>query len=120
MRFTVRACLLATAVVAIAGCEQGSLIVGSGGTSPDLVATRAVSLKDTAYVPPNIQVVPGDTVTFTNLDHTPHNVTFATTSITSTGDFTTGSRAVAMPAANGTYAFSCTIHPTMKGSVTVQ
>jgi plastocyanin len=59
-------------------------------------------------------------VTWTNDDNTSHNATFSNAAITSTGTFATGSQSVVMPAAAGTYSYTCTIHGGMNGTVKVQ
>lgn len=79
-----------------------------------------VVLKGFAFVPPSITVAPGTTITFTNNDGVQHNVTFADAAVTSIGNFTAGSRTTVMPAAAGTYAYRCTLHGGMTGSVKVQ
>ena len=90
----------------------------SGGVTR--VATTSVSLINTAFVPPDIRVSPGATVTFTNNDGIQHNVTFANSGIVSTGNFASGPKNVVMPVTPGTYTFQCTIHGGMAGSVLVQ
>jgi plastocyanin len=47
-------------------------------------------------------------------------VTFSSTSIASTTEFASGSKSVVMPTAAGTYAYTCTLHGGMNGSVKVQ
>ncbi len=88
------------------------------GTTP--VVTTAVTLLNSAFTPPDIQVAPSATVTFTNNDNLAHNVTFALATITPSGDYTSGSKAISMPAAAGTYTYRCTLHAGMNGSVKVQ
>jgi plastocyanin len=73
-----------------------------------------------AFAPPDIQVSPGATVTFTNQDGIAHNVIFTSSSITGVSDFTSGSKTVTAPATAGTYPFHCTNHGGMNGSITVQ
>ncbi len=72
------------------------------------------------FSPADIQVSPGATVTFTNQDNFNHNATFTATNITSTGNFSSGAKSVVMPATAGTYAYRCTIHSGMQGTVKVQ
>jgi len=92
---------------------------GGGGTTP--VATTAVSMVNSAFSPRAIRVAPGATVTWTNSDNTAHNVTFtAAANSIKTSDFATGTASLVMPAAAGTYPYSCTIHAGMTGSVQVQ
>ena len=77
-------------------------------------------MKNSTFSPATIQVSSGAVVTFTNSDGFSHNVTFANTAIASTANFSSGSQALTMPAAAGVYAFRCTIHGGMTGTVTVK
>jgi plastocyanin len=110
--------------VSIAACGGGG---GDGGTTPTNqnppvtpVATTSVSMKNTAFSPADIVVPAGATVTWTNDDATSHNATFSNAAIASTESFATGSRSVVMPTTAGTYAYTCTIHGGMNGTVKVQ
>jgi plastocyanin len=110
--------------VSIAACGGGG---GGGGTTPTdqnppvtPVATTSVSMKNTAFSPADIVVPAGATVTWTNDDNTNHNATFSSAAIASTESFATGSRSVVMPTTAGTYAYTCTIHGGMNGTVKVQ
>jgi plastocyanin len=110
------------AALALYGCGSSS---STGVTSPppvppQPVSTTSVSLQNIAFNPGTIQVTPGATVQFTNNDGITHNVTFSSTAITAATDFTTGTRSVVMPVTPGTYAYHCTIHAGMTGSVVVQ
>jgi plastocyanin len=93
---------------------------GNPGGTPSPIVTTSVNLQNSAFNPPDIQVSPGATVTFTNLDGINHTVTFDNTSIASIGAYTTGSQTVTMPTATGTYSYHCNFHPTMKGTVAVK
>ena len=90
---------------------------GGGGGS---VATTAVDMKNSAFTPAAIKVAPSATVNFTNSDGITHNVTFTAAAITNVPNFDTGTKSVAMPAAVGTYAYRCTLHAGMSGTVQVQ
>jgi plastocyanin len=126
----VRSRWLAVLVVA-AACGGGDSVTGgtTGGTNGGIggpgggnqaVATTSVSMSGLQFNPPAILVGPSATVTWTNQDNTAHNVTFSSASITSIGDFSSGTKSTTMPAAPGTYSYRCTIHPGMNGTVTVQ
>jgi plastocyanin len=112
-----RILLSLTAALALSGCGGSSY---SGVTDPPPVVTTSVSLRNTAFTPRAIQVTPGATVQFTNNDGITHNVTFSSAAITGAMDFAAGSRSVVMPVTPGTYAYHCTIHAGMTGSVLVQ
>jgi plastocyanin len=89
-----------------------------GGGGPTV--TTSVNLQGSLFNPADIQVSPGATVTFTNLDGIPHTVTFDNTNITSIDSYSTGAKTVTMPTATGTYPFHCQFHGNMKGTVVVK
>jgi plastocyanin len=82
-------------------------------------ASTTVTIKDFDFTPAAITVNVGDTVTWTNDGPTAHSAT------ASNGSFDTGiygageSRSHTFDQA-GTFAYICTPHPFMKGTVTVQ
>lgn len=91
-----------------------------GPPAPAPVATQAVDILGSDFNPENIVVPPSSQVTFTNSDGFAHNVTFDNTAVTSVASFTTGTRTVTMPATIATYAYRCTLHAGMTGTVKVQ
>lgn len=119
---------LILALVTAAACGGGGS--GDTGGTPNIptipstpeapVATTSVALQNSLFNPTNIVVAPSATITFNNADGILHNVNFANTSITSIGEWSSGTRTAAMPAAVGTYGYTCTLHPGMSGSVKVQ
>ncbi len=116
---------LVIAFVAVSACGGGSS--GSTPTTPTTprtpgtpVATTSVSLRNNLFDPVDIVVAPSATITFSNADGIAHNVSFANQTITSVPNWSTGDRTVAMPAATGTYGYTCTIHAGMNGTVKVQ
>jgi plastocyanin len=113
-----RILLSLAAALSLTACGGSSS--SSGVTDPGPVATTNVSLRNLAFSPRAIKVAPGATVQFTNNDGIAHNITFSSAAITGATNFSAGSRAVVMPVTPGTYAYHCTIHPGMAGSVVVQ
>lgn len=118
--------LLLASVALFAACG-GSTATGTTGTvtpatpeSTTPVVTTSVSMANITFTPANIQVVPGAIVTFTNNDAITHNVTFANATVGTTGNYSTGTKTLTMPAAAGTYSYKCTIHGSMTGVVTVK
>lgn len=118
---------LMLALVTVAACGGGG--GGSDGppTTPIIpttpsnpIATTSVSLQNNLFNPADIIVAPSATVTFNNTDGISHNVSFANQAIASIGPWTTGERTAAMPAAAGTYGYTCTLHAGMSGTVKVQ
>ncbi|MCY7378114.1 MAG: hypothetical protein LH467_02095 [Gemmatimonadaceae bacterium] len=115
---------LVLAFVAVTACGGSSSDTPTTPTIPRTpgtpVATTSVSLRNNLFDPVDIVVVPSATITFNNADGRAHNVSFANQTITSVPNWSTGDRTVAMPAATGTYGYTCTIHPGMNGTVRVQ
>lgn len=110
------------AVFAVMGCS-GSGYGGTTGPSNNPappVMTQSVDLRNQTFSPGRIQVAPGATVEFTNDDGIAHNITFSSNAIMGAADFVIGKRTVVMPTAPGTYAYHCTIHAGMTGTITVQ
>jgi plastocyanin len=114
--------LLPVVLIALAGCGGGGSSNTTTGPGPGPVpqVTTDVAMQNTSFTPPDIQVSPGATVTFTNRDGFNHNVTFSSNAVTSIGDYANGARTTTMPATPGTYAYHCTIHAGMGGTVKVQ
>ena len=103
-RFAPRAALLALALA--------SSISGAA-------ATQAVAIDGTAFSPADITAKRGDTVIWTNNDPFPHTVTAR--------DGAFDSKAIAAGTSwryvarkPGTFAYYCTLHPTMTGTLTVE
>ncbi len=80
--------------------------------------THHVAIRAMQFVPAAIEVKVGDTVVWTNEDVVPHTVTAA-------GELDSqsiGTKQAWSYAARKTadFAYSCTFHPTMKGTLTVR
>jgi plastocyanin len=93
---------------------------GGGGGGGNPVVTTSVDMKSNAFTPAAIKVAPSATVNFTNSDGYAHNVIFDGGTITGATDFSSGTKSVTMPATAGTYAYHCSRHAGMNGSVQVQ
>lgn len=87
-------------------------------TGPEAGQRFRVAIKDSAYNPAAITVKPGVVVTWTNEDAANHTVTADDGSF----DYSLSrGRGVGKTFSTpGTYAYHCSIHPSMKGTVTVQ
>ena len=110
-------------LVAVAACSN------SGGSAAPTAATSqapaapaggagAVTIKDFAFNPATTTAAAGSKVTWTNSDTTAHTVTFDDGSADS-GNIAPGSTFDHTFATAGTFAYHCTIHSQMKGTVTV-
>jgi plastocyanin len=79
----------------------------------------ASSLGSRAYVPTPVTIAPGGTVRWTNDDTISHTST-SNSAVWSSGNVVPGGHFdVTFPTA-GTFAYHCTIHPGMIGTVVVQ
>jgi plastocyanin len=82
------------------------------------VSTSAVEIKDFAFNPATVTVSAGTTVTWTNQDLAPHTATAEDGSF-DTGRLNQGESGSVTFDQPGTYAYVCTFHPSMKGTVVV-
>jgi len=102
--------------VTLSACASG----GSGGSSSGGgtgSTAVTVSMKNVAFSPSDVTVAVGGTVTFVNDDTVAHDVVGDSWD---SGQLAPGaSFAQTFPTA-GTFAFHCSIHPSMTGSVTVK
>jgi amicyanin len=82
-------------------------------------ASGSVTISDFSFSPGTITINQGDTVTWVNNGPTPHSAT-SSSGVFDTGIFSKGqSRSHTFNEA-GTFAYICTPHPFMKGTVVVQ
>lgn len=89
--------------------------------SVSTVETNSVTITDFAFAPANITIKKGTTVTWTNQDSAAHTVTPDSPSDAFKGSelFGRGQNYSFTFDTPGTYAYHCTPHPTMKGTVVV-
>ncbi|MFF3468321.1 cupredoxin domain-containing protein [Streptomyces sp. NPDC001984] len=115
----------AITLLALVSCSNGGNGNGPTTTSAPPAATSAspaaarIVIENFAFTPANLRVRPGTKITVVNRDSATHTVTagdktFDTGSIA--GDATATFTA---PSAPGSYSYICTIHPNMKGTLTV-
>src|SRR5215213_3935080 len=79
---------------------------------------RSVEIGDNFFDPPDVAVEPGSTITWTNKGDEPHTVTADDGSFDS-GVLNPGDSYTVAFDGQGTVTYHCTIHPEMRGSVTV-
>ena len=82
-------------------------------------ATANVTISDFRFTPATVTVVEGDTVTWTNDGPTGHSAT-ASNGEFDTGIFPAGESRSETFDTPGTYAYICTPHPNMEGTVVVE
>ncbi|MGH2690198.1 MAG: cupredoxin domain-containing protein [Actinomycetota bacterium] len=75
-----------------------------------------VMVMGNAFAPGSVQVEPGGTVTWTNMDAVPHTVTGGALQSSALGQGGVFTHTFDSP---GAYAYYCAIHPDMKGAVVV-
>jgi plastocyanin len=121
----------AIAVLALAGCGSSStkasssspststsMSMSSSGSGSTAVAGTTITIKSYDFGQP-LMVKPGQTINVVNDDSVPHTVT-----ADAGGGFNArvggnGKGTFTAPATAGTYAFHCSIHPDMHGSLVV-
>jgi len=112
------------ALAALVGALGALVLVGAllgssrGGVAP--TATTTVDISGFQFVPRDITINVGDTVTWTNSDSVIHTATSTSGPASfDTGNIPSGqSRSVTFTVA-GSYTYFCEIHPGMTGTVTV-
>jgi len=116
-RFVVLAVCLALVSV-IAGCSSGGSS-GGGGTTGGTGTTAGPTVveQDFAFDPGSLEVKVGDTVTFTNEDSAPHNVSIDGKNL---GDQNQGDSVTWTAEKVGDFPYTCTIHPSMTGTIVVK
>ncbi|MET9479695.1 cupredoxin domain-containing protein [Streptomyces sp. NPDC006638] len=89
--------------------------------SPSSNATAKITIKNFKFMPDKLTVAPGTKITVTNNDTTTHTLTAITDKAWNTGDIAPGKSATfTAPTKPGAYKYMCTIHPFMKGTLTVR
>jgi plastocyanin len=101
--------------VSSAACAALALGLATASTASSEVAVTIVSR---AYQPAALTIEAGQTVTWTNRGFTPHTVTAVGGEFDS-GRLNLGESFKVTFSTPGTFAYACTIHPSMKGTVTV-
>lgn len=119
---TTSALLLTTAVVLLGACgndESTAVPVGGAGTEP---GSTTVEIERSRYAPTELTVAAGGSVAYVNLDRFDHTVTAAAGSRTAfdSGDLGQDETFTQVFEEPGTYDYFCTIHPTMRATVTVE
>ena len=86
--------------------------------TPPPVMTASVKIISFAFSPSSLSVRTGTRVTFKNQDPTFHTVT-ADGGLFNSGDLATGQSFSFTFMSRGSFGYHCSIHPSMKGTVTV-
>jgi plastocyanin len=109
---------IAALLLLVTACDDSAddttTTVTNGATSGD-----AVTIDEFAFMPSSLTVSTGTTVTWTNEQDVPHTVT------ADDGEFDSGNLASGDDYSQtfdtaGTFAYHCTIHPSMTATITVE
>jgi plastocyanin len=110
-----------TTTTAAPGTTAGPATTGGGATTTAGAAGGAqVSIKGFAFSPADVTIKVGETVTWTNEDSATHTIAADNGGFTNSGDIAQGATYSTTFDKAGTFPYHCSIHPNMKGTVTVQ
>ncbi|HEY2916191.1 MAG TPA: cupredoxin family copper-binding protein [Candidatus Limnocylindrales bacterium] len=112
---------LGLTIALVGACNSNSspaASTGAGASSGGGTGGNAVAIVDFAFNPTTITVKAGDTVTWTNTGSTAHTVTADDGSFDS-GNLNGGATFNHTFATAGTFTYHCSIHSSMKATVTV-
>jgi plastocyanin len=114
MRVSSTSCgFLVCAVIAL------GLLVNSMAPRAAAPPTHTVTIDAMRFQPENLTVKPGDSVVWVNRDPFPHTVT-ATAGTFDSKEIAAGESWTLTSAREGDFAYTCILHPTMKGAVRVK
>jgi plastocyanin len=92
---------------------------GGGCTASSEAGAVSVGIENFAFAPADVSAAVGETITWTNSDSAPHTATLDDGAC-DTGNIAQNASAGLVFDAAGTYPYHCTIHPNMKGTITIQ
>ncbi len=115
MRTTLRNALIAAALGAAAAPLVATIILPAGAQN----APVAVGIDNFTFNPQTLTVKAGATVTWTNKDDIPHTVAAVNKEFRSKALDTDDAYTFTFPTP-GTYAYFCSLHPHMTGTIVVE
>jgi len=117
---------ISVALAACSGSGQAATPPAPGATTAgsavcaDSTGTTTVDATVGGFQWGPVSAKVGDVITWTNSDSAPHKLALDDGSCTMSGNIAgSGGKASLVFSAAGTYPFHCTIHPTMKGTITI-
>jgi plastocyanin len=109
-----------TGTQAAPGSQAPVATTGGSAVCADSTGTTTVDATVGGFKWGPVSAKVGDVITWTNTDSAAHRVGLDDGSCTMSGDITGGGgKASLVFSAAGTYPFHCTIHSTMKGTITI-
>jgi plastocyanin len=121
---TIVICVMGAIIAGIALARPGSndpapATAQPADTAQPGTASEGIVIDQFAFAG-TMTVAPGQTVVVNNIDGAQHTLTSSDGLFdTGTLDATTGTGSFVAPTEPGTYAFFCSIHPSMTGTITV-
>jgi plastocyanin len=128
------AALVFTTIAAAQGVLDGTVGTTQGATEPAAVleettapdesntpdpnSTTTVEIRNNAFIPDQLNVAPGTTVTFVNRDDVPHTAT-SDNKLFDSGELAPGASYPVVLEGAGTVTYHCYLHPEMRGSIVV-
>jgi len=98
----------------------GVVLAGTVAAVPAVATVMTVAIRDYAFSPEAISVMPGTTLTWTNYDVAPHTVTGVSgPAPLSSPELHQGQSWSYTFERSGTYRYYCAVHPSMIGTVVV-
>jgi plastocyanin len=88
--------------------------------TPKTPKTLQISIQNFAFNPQTLSINVGDTIVWTNMDSTAHTVTSDSGSELASTSISTGQTYSHKFNTAGTFAYHCSIHTSMKGTITVK
>lgn len=113
------AAALTLALAACGGDDGGSTGDAPADEGSAREGTSDVTIENFAFMPAEIEVAPGTTVTWTNMDDVAHTVQDEGDLFPESDDLAQGESFEFTYDTAGEYPYICGIHPYMKGTVTV-
>lgn len=119
--------LIVPVALALAACDSNNStgIIGRDSVTTPNPPAGAVLVENFRFRPASISITAGQTVTWTNMSASVHNVTandasFASGALAVANSGNAGGSFSHQFATAGTFTYQCTIHPQMTGTVVVQ
>jgi plastocyanin len=106
---------------AFMGCNNGSTSPygGSASTTTTKASPNTVAMANFTFTPSSLTIAKGTVVTWQNNDGVAHTST-SDNGVWDTGNILPNGTKTTTFATAGTYAYHCTVHPMMTGTIVVQ
>jgi plastocyanin len=124
--FSAIAVLVFATIAAAQGVLDGTVGTSQGATEPTAPpesttptpnSPTTVEIRNNAFIPAQLNVAPGTTVTFVNKDTVPHTAT--ADGLFDSGELPPESSFPVVLEGAGTVTYHCELHPEMQGSIVV-